>query len=187
MKGHGMVDDPSTKFLVRDALISLMTMRRVPSQSAFARSVKVSYGYMSDVLAGRRNLSPSMVQRIVEVYGLTHKQGADLHHRAAQASGWKLSPLPADQRVNIVTPFPKPPRNQMPKALPKAMRKVVVTVQKPKPASKKPPPARVLPKKPDKPIVQVSMDKGTPRAPGGFVPPRLEDLALDIEREMEDT
>lgn len=184
-----MIDGYEKLPLVRDALLSLMTERRIPSQSAFARAVSLSNGYVCDVLACRRNLSPKVVDHIVEVYALTRKQAADLNHRAAQVAGWKLPPLPADQQVPLYPPAPvrlPPP----PKALPKAKRKIIVNAKKPKqkpPPKKKPkklPPARVLAHKTVKPVM-LSMDNAPSRR-RGFVPPTLEELTHDIEREMSD-
>jgi hypothetical protein len=86
--------------LVRDALLAFMIARRVKSQSEFARAVKLSTGYVCDVLARRRNLSPAVIARMHNAYGLTRKQMGDFHHRAARVAGWKLPLLSEDQRVN---------------------------------------------------------------------------------------
>jgi len=94
------------KPLVRDALLSFMTQRKIDSQSAFAKALKVSTGYVCDVLALRRNLSPQIIARMIKAYGLTRRQVADFHHRAARVAGWELPPLPEDWRVELIEPEP---------------------------------------------------------------------------------
>jgi hypothetical protein len=176
--------------LVRDALLSFMTKRRVKSQSEFARASQVSPGLLCDVIQLRRNLSPQSVERITKAYSMTRRQAEHLNYCAARAAGWKLPELTEAQRIAIVAPDPDllhPERSRHahkePKTLGRTKRKVVVVNAKPKiPKPKKPPPARVLAVR--APRVAVTTVPPPDMRPTGFTPPTLEALTADIEREL---
>jgi hypothetical protein len=195
------------KPLVRDALLSFMTARKIGSQSEFAKAVKLSTGYVCDVLALRRNLSPEMIERMAKAYGMTRKQVADLHHRAAQVAGWKLPPLPADQQVPLVTPADTLMRPRRAYAVAakaagrptrvarkiKAKPTVVAKAASPKAAKTKT--AKPKGKKPAKEkhaavvvqdeTISVHASKAGHTTPAaGFVPPTPEELARDAERDL---
>lgn len=136
---------------VRDALLSIMVSKKIARQAAFAKALKLSTGYVCDVLACRRNLSPDVIDRIGEKIGLTRKQVFDLHHRAAIVAGWKLPNLPEDQQVDLVKAEPgalmrvkdgtKPKAKKVAKAKPvkkaAAPKKAKVVKAKPAPKAKK--------------------------------------------------
>lgn len=163
---------------VRDALLSIMVTKKIVRQAQFAKSLKLSTGYVCDVLALRRNVSPDVIDRIGEVYGLTRKHVADLHHRAAIVAGFRLAPLPAEDRIEIVKPEAgalmretKPKAKAKSKAKPKAKAKVRAKAKapralkvkgavkpkakpaaKPKPVSKPAPKAKPVSKPKVKPV-----------------------------------
>lgn len=190
--------------LVRDALLSFMTARKITSQSEFAKAVKLSTGYICDVLALRRNLSPEIIERMTKAYGLTRRQIADFHHRAAQVAGWRLPPLPDDQQIALVEPSEKlmRPRREAAKAIPvkrltKVVGKAAASTNKAGKERKTRKAAKAgkgkKPAKEKHPAIQPSMDvqpapiavrASRSKAPAGFVPPSPEDLAKDIERDL---
>jgi hypothetical protein len=190
--------------LVRDALLSFMTARKIGSQSEFAKAVKLSTGYICDVLALRRNLSPEIIDRMTKAYGLTRKQIADFNHRAAQVAGWKLPPLPDDQQIALVEPSEKlmRPRREYAAAAKAAGRPTrVKRVGKAPPSTnkagkeRKDKAAKVAKGKGKKPAkekhaaetttITARASKSRPVQPAaGFVPPSMEDLARDAERDL---
>jgi len=190
------------KPLVRDALLSFMTARKIGSQSEFARAVKLSTGYICDVLALRRNLSPDIIERMTKAYGLTRKQIADFNHRAACVAGWQLPPLPDDQQVKLVEPLPTlmRPRREYAQAAKAAGRPVrfkrAMPQKKAAPKGATPKVAKPKGKKPAKedrhpavaatgPAVQDTPIKvRASKAKAGFVPPSPDDLARDAERDL---
>jgi hypothetical protein len=191
------------KPLVREALLSFMTARKIASQSQFAKAIKLSTGYVCDVLALRRNLSPQIIERMDKAFGLTRKQIADFNHRAAVVAGWNLPPLPDDLRMPLVTPEPslmRPRRNgERPVQVKRApAMKKPKTRLKGRPAKK---PGKAKPAKerhhpvvmtvnrvpdeasPPPAVTTVTVSARKAGKASGFTPPPQEALLADLDRE----
>lgn len=65
------------------------------SQSNLARDMGVSRAYVSSIFKGTKNVSPSKIEEIARIVGLTEAEEIALHRSAAKDQGFKLD-LPDD-------------------------------------------------------------------------------------------
>lgn len=71
----------------RDEVVGLMEAHKL-TQSSIAADLGVSPQYICDVLAGRRNPTPKITDKLCDVYSLPSRVRTDLHRAGAIAAGW---------------------------------------------------------------------------------------------------
>lgn len=64
--------------------------REKSNQAALATAMEVSQSYISDLMHGRRGVTPNIASRICDAFGLKPKQRAEIHRLGARADGWDV-------------------------------------------------------------------------------------------------
>lgn len=57
-------------------------------QNVLAEHAGISQAYLSDVLNGRRNLTPTLLERLLGVLGASPRLSKTMHRMGARAAGW---------------------------------------------------------------------------------------------------